>query len=644
MKDLNPSKLLMLALGLTYNIYSQTDTGVNVAPGEFPNGPCTITKTADGARDIATVDLDGDGDPDVLSASFEDDRIAWYRNDGNGNFISQTTISAEADGAMALTVADIDGDGDPDVLSASFSDDRIAWYENDGNGIFGTQRNINTFADGAQDVAVADLDGDGDLDVLSASFEDDRIAWYENDGIGNFGSQRTVTMQADGAIAVTVADLDNDGNMDVISASNLDNRIAWYRNDGNGNFGNPMTITLEATAAFDVGVADLDGDGDTDVLSASVDDNQVSWYRNDGNGNFGTRETITTETGGPVALATADLDGDGDLDVLSANVFDNRITWFRNDGNGNFSETQTITIETDRAAAVVTADLDGDGDLDVLSASFGDDRIAWYENTLPLQATCVDPFTIQLDENGKARVTVADIDNGSTGAKGMQIDIAGFDCSHLGMNTVTLTVTNTKNATDNCSTTVTVKDTIAPKAITRDISVQLDANGRAVLSPEDVDGGSTDNCSIAERSLDISVFECPPLAGTEVTLTVTDLDSNTSSATAMVTFEADDHNSDGVADLCSFEATVHPSNGITPNGDGINDVWVIRNITDFPNAQVKVFDRNGREVFHADHYTNNWGGTRKKGLNLLPAGPYYYILHLQRPSEQNVTGWLYINY
>ncbi|MFQ6604417.1 MAG: fibronectin type III domain-containing protein [Fidelibacterota bacterium] len=75
----------------------------------------------------------------------------------------------------------MDGDGDMDVLSASYGDDKIAWYENtDGNGTFGAQQVITTLADGAQSVYASDLDGDGDMDVLSASYLDDKVAWYEN--------------------------------------------------------------------------------------------------------------------------------------------------------------------------------------------------------------------------------------------------------------------------------------------------------------------------------------------------------------------------------------------------------------------------------------------------------------------------------
>jgi hypothetical protein len=92
----------------------------------------------------------------------------------------QQVITTAADVAYSVYATDLDGDGDMDVLSASISDDKIAWYANDGSGNFGTQQVITTAADGAYSVYATDLDGDGDMDVLSASSSDDKIAWYED--------------------------------------------------------------------------------------------------------------------------------------------------------------------------------------------------------------------------------------------------------------------------------------------------------------------------------------------------------------------------------------------------------------------------------------------------------------------------------
>ena len=100
-----------------------------------------------------------------------------------GTHISFTehAISTSADGFFSVHATDVDGDGDMDVLSASYGDGKIAWYENDGSENF-TEHVISTSALHARSVYAADVDGDGYMDVLSASQSDNKIAWYESEG------------------------------------------------------------------------------------------------------------------------------------------------------------------------------------------------------------------------------------------------------------------------------------------------------------------------------------------------------------------------------------------------------------------------------------------------------------------------------
>ena len=137
-----------------------------------------IAPNADEPYCVYSIDLDGDGDNDILSASNQDNKIAWYENEGNWNFGLQKVITIEAEEAFSVFAIDLDGDGDNDVLSAG--GDEIAWYKNDGNGNFGPQQVITNMALQATSVYSIDLDGDEDNDVLSASCDDNKIAWYEN--------------------------------------------------------------------------------------------------------------------------------------------------------------------------------------------------------------------------------------------------------------------------------------------------------------------------------------------------------------------------------------------------------------------------------------------------------------------------------
>jgi len=348
--------------------------------------PHPITASADFARSVFAADMDGDGDPDALSASFSDDKIAWYENsDGQGTFGAQQVISQAANGAFSVHAADLTGDLAVDVQSASFNDNEIAWYENrDPAGSFEPQQVISTSGISAASVVAADVDGDGDRDVLAASFDDDEIAWYENiDGRGAFGEQRLISTLADGAIAVFAADVDGDGDVDALSASLGDGKIAWYENaDAAGGSWNERPIATVIGGVSSIFAADVDGDGDLDILSASQDDDRVSWHENtDGLGTFGPRQVVSLSANGASAVAGADLNGDGKTDVLSASFFDSRVAWYENLGGASgFAEPRVISAVVTGARAVFATDLDGDGDVDVLSASQDDDEITWYEN------------------------------------------------------------------------------------------------------------------------------------------------------------------------------------------------------------------------------------------------------------------------
>jgi hypothetical protein len=221
-----------------------------------------------------------------------DDTIAWYENLGDTDddgILDWTAadIATSADGARSVFVADMDNDGDMDILSASEEDDTIAWYENDGNANPSwSAENIVTDADGANSVFAADMDNDGDMDIVSASSNDDTIAWYEyttGTSVGPPWIAREIDTNADGAAAVFVADMDNDGDMDIVSVSGIDNTTAWYENLGDTDDDGILDWTASdiATSGYDpygLFVADMDNDGDMDIIVAFIEDDTIAWY------------------------------------------------------------------------------------------------------------------------------------------------------------------------------------------------------------------------------------------------------------------------------------------------------------------------------------------------------------------------------
>ena len=145
-------------------------------------------------------------------------------------------------------------------------------------------------------------------------------------------------------------------------------------------------------------------------------------------------------------------------------------------------------------------------------------------------------IAVNLDANGNATITPAQVDNGSSDICGvtLSLDKTSFGCSETGTHTVTLTATDASGNTSSSTATVTVADNTAPTIITKNITVPLDANGNVNITAAQVDNGSFDNCGIT-LSIDKLSFDCNQVGPQTVTLTGTDPSGNTASATATVT-------------------------------------------------------------------------------------------------------------
>ena len=106
-----------------------------------------------------------------------------------------------------------------------------------------------------------------------------------------------------------------------------------------------------------------------------------------------------------------------------------------------------------------------------------------------------------------------------------------------GVTTVTWTATDGVTASVNCSFTVTVIDNQPPIVNTQNITIQLDATGNANITASQVNNGSTDNCGIQTMSVSPNSFTCANVGANTVTLTVTDINGNSNTGTAVVTVQ-----------------------------------------------------------------------------------------------------------
>jgi sugar lactone lactonase YvrE len=147
---------------------------------------------------------------------------------------------------------------------------------------------------------------------------------------------------------------------------------------------------------------------------------------------------------------------------------------------------------------------------------------------------------VNLNATGTIMITTAQVNNASTDnctIAGLQLDKTVFDCSNVGNNTVTLTVTDGAGNTSSATAVVTVQDLVKPVVLTKNISIPLDASGNASITASQVNNGSSDNCGIASVSVSPSAFTCANLGSNTVILTVTDVNGNTATRTAVVTVQ-----------------------------------------------------------------------------------------------------------
>ena len=309
-----------------------------------------------------------------------------------------------------------------------------------------------------------------------------------------------------------------------------------------------ITIQLDNLGNATIVASDVDG-GSTDAcgidtLSIDVDTfdcsdvgtNPVVLTVTDVNGNSSTcTATVTVEDNiAPVIACPMDITLPNDPGVCGAEV--NFGDASAADACGIATVLQTAGLPSGSTFPVGTSTVEftaTDVNGNTSTCTF---TVTVQDTELPV-AVCQD-ITIQLDALGAASITAADIDGGSSdncGVASISASQTDFDCSDVGDNNITLTVTDVNGNTSTCVAVVTVEDVTAPVVACTDITVILDVNGTVTINGTDIDGGSSDACGIATYELDIDTFDCSNVGDNPVTLTVTDVNGNSASCTATVT-------------------------------------------------------------------------------------------------------------
>jgi gliding motility-associated-like protein len=85
---------------------------------------------------------------------------------------------------------------------------------------------------------------------------------------------------------------------------------------------------------------------------------------------------------------------------------------------------------------------------------------------------------------------------------------------------------------------------------------------------------------------------------------------------------------------------LRPSNILTPNADGFNDFWKVENIESYPEADIILYNRNGKVLQKFSNYNNRWDG--KINGKPLATGTYYYIIQVRNKPTFSYKGFITI--
>ena len=288
-------------------------------------------------NDIAIGDLNRDGRLDLAVANHQEKHLTVLLGDGRGGFAPapgspfRVAVRPHTHG---VATGDLNGDGNPDLLTDSWGDDQVAILFGDGKGGFRPGPFLTVGKHPYQRVRIADLNGDGKSDILTTNLEGDSVTVLLGDGKGGFRpSAGSPFPCGDSPFFVAVGDLNGDGKPDLAvvnsPSSTTDRRgrdgLTLLLGDGKGGF-RTMAGSPFATGRIPnrLAVGDVNGDGVADVAVTNTESNSVSLFLMSRQGTVASSSTIQVgrEPGG---IAIHDLNGDGKGDIVVADNGDNNI-------------------------------------------------------------------------------------------------------------------------------------------------------------------------------------------------------------------------------------------------------------------------------------------------------------------------------
>jgi FG-GAP-like repeat len=338
--------------------------GGHILPREFSSG-------------VVSADFNGDGFADVIALSTvqppvsgSPSNIKAYLSTAAGVFAAPV-LTADGFNPLYLASADLNGDGLPDVVSASFNDGALNVFFNNKTspGTFNPALSLNS--PGASQVAIADMNGDGLPDLVSADFN---VSLFVQTSAGTFGAP--VGLYSGGANWVALGDLNGDGAADVALTDNVGVKVLMHTGAASATtYAAPVTVftqsaNLNVSGANLIAIADVDGDGLNDLVitdpgpTGGMPSVYVLLQDPANHGSFPTSVGYAIAQDLPQSILVRDLEGSGKLDIVIGGG--NSVTVLLHDPANPGKFLPANIYPAAGANEIAIADINGDGKLDIV--------------------------------------------------------------------------------------------------------------------------------------------------------------------------------------------------------------------------------------------------------------------------------------
>jgi len=331
-----------------------------------------LETTSETSANVHIGDVNGDGHLDIVLAKGRHDNLVdrVLIGDGRGGFPTAYDLGPASDKTYSGNLVDLDGDGDLDVVISNDTPDPKRIYFNDGKGHFTEAGTYGRAVWSTRNAAVADVNGDRQPDIIVANRDEPaRAGNYVclNRGKGRFDDD-CVMFSKESATTITAADMDGDGRIDLIVPHRDGGQSHVYLNTSAAGalsfspvaFG-PSDATIRASAA-----ADLDRDGILDIVAIDEKRGLFAFFGQRGN-RWSQAVPIGARGRTPYALTVRDVNADGAIDVIVGHV-EAPSTVFFNDGSGRQFTPIDFGDGKGTAYGFDIADIDEDGRLDIAVA------------------------------------------------------------------------------------------------------------------------------------------------------------------------------------------------------------------------------------------------------------------------------------